>query len=212
MKELLKLEDIIDVEAFQGFQDDISKATDMALLTVDYKGVPITQHSLCKSYCKLMRRNPQHKALCQKCDSRGGLEAARMHQPYIYVCHRGLVDLAVPIVANGQYLGAMMAGQVRLSNPHDTEKLERICEGKDTKDEQDMLDLYWKELPQMGYEKIEAIGNMLFHISQSIVEKSMLRLLHGSSKAPETIKPITPISDITYTELEKPLDPRKPLP
>ncbi|MEF9918088.1 MAG: PocR ligand-binding domain-containing protein, partial [Eubacterium sp.] len=32
----------------------------------------------------------------------------------IYICHGGLVDLAVPIMVKGNYLGAILSGQVRI--------------------------------------------------------------------------------------------------
>jgi len=174
----LNLHDIIDIGNFQRMQDDLSKATDMALLTVDYKGVPVTSHSACRSYCTEIRQNPQYHDLCQKCDSRGGLEAARLQKPYIYICHRGIVDLAVPIIADDQYLGAMMAGQVRIS---DDSMLECILTKKvesTTMQTQEKLSVYYEDLPILTYEKIEAIGNVLFELSKVLVERAMLAKQH----------------------------------
>lgn len=114
LKDFYRLEDVIDLARFQRIQDDIARATEMAILTVDYKGVPFTKHSQCQPHCARIREIAHFNDLCMRCDSRGGLEAARLQKPYIYLCHRGLVDLAVPIVVGGQYVGAVMAGQVRL--------------------------------------------------------------------------------------------------
>ncbi len=194
-KDFYKLEDIIDVAKFQKIQDDIAKATDMAILTVDYKGVPFTGHSQCQLHCSRIREISYYRDLCQKCDSRGGLEAARGHKPYIYICHRGLVDLAVPIVVNGQYVGAMMAGQVQLLESDDStigdgasdeEPLEAIVAsshrfngmGKASVEEvgrdaelRAMADL----LPKMSLSKIQAIASMLSHIGRYIVEEAILK-------------------------------------
>lgn len=187
-KDFYKLEDIIDVAKFQKIQDDIAKATDMAILTVDYKGVPFTGHSQCQLHCSRIREIPYYRDLCQKCDSRGGLEAARGHKPYVYICHRGLVDLAVPIVVNGQYVGAMMAGQVQLSESEDdsadVEPLEPIVASsynrmaKGTAEEiqrdaelREMASL----LPKMSLSKIQAIASMLSHIGGYIVEEAILK-------------------------------------
>jgi len=110
----VRLDLVLHVEEFQKIQDDIANATNFAILTVDYRGIPVTQHSRCSDFCKTVRKHPTYARLCEKCDSRGGIEAVRMQKPYIYLCHFGLIDFAVPIIFNDQYLGAIMAGQVIL--------------------------------------------------------------------------------------------------
>lgn len=62
---------------FQKLQDEMAKATKLACITVDYTGAPVTAHSCCTDFCALVRNHPEYKHLCEKCDSRGGLEAAR---------------------------------------------------------------------------------------------------------------------------------------
>ncbi len=170
-----KLENIIDIDKFQQVQDNIARATDMAILTVDYRGVPITTHSYSQMHCTKIRELDEYRDLCQKCDSRGGLEAARLHKPYVYLCHRGLVDVAVPIVMNGQYLGAMMAGQVVLKDPLNEVHLERIVGKKSdlgpSEFELELKDMK-QQLPHMTLEKVEAIASMLFHMSKYIVEEA----------------------------------------
>lgn len=180
-KELFKLEDIIEPKDFQNIQNDISKATEMAIVTVDFKGVPFTGHSESSQHCQMVRKNPTYRDLCQKCDSRGGLEAARKQKPYIYICHRGLVDLAVPIIVKGQYVGAMMAGQVRLSQPFEEDHLERMIHQKNTTPHpelDDELEPLFLVLPAMRLEKVEAIAAMLFHITKYMVDSALLRLDH----------------------------------
>ena len=121
MANLLDIREILDVNSFQKIQDDIAKATEFAMITVDYKGIPVTKHSRCSEFCRLIREQKEFSKLCEKCDSRGGLEAAREGSFYIYKCHRGLVDVAVPIIIDGQYLGAVMVGQVLLMDADDHE-------------------------------------------------------------------------------------------
>ena len=40
MANLLDIREILDVNSFQKIQDDIAKATEFAMITVDYKGIP----------------------------------------------------------------------------------------------------------------------------------------------------------------------------
>lgn len=175
---LLELEDIIHVAKFQKIQDDIARATDLSLITVDYKGRPITKHSNCSAFCGAVRKEPRYNKLCQKCDSRGGLEAARLQEPYIYTCHFGLVDFAIPIVLNDRYLGAVMAGQVFLKHKNEAGELERIV--SDPHNELDEAEgihyqTLMKKIPTMSLEKVKALADMLFHITNYIVEEAILK-------------------------------------
>lgn len=176
-RRILYLNDVIDIEIFQKIQDDIAEATGISIITVDYKGKPATKHSKCSDFCNLMRKNERFSELCEKCDSRGGLEAARLEKPYIYRCHKGLVDFATPIIVNGQYLGSVMAGQV-LTEEEDLD-LENIVNGKDNfknlEEKEELLKAY-KKLPVFKFERIQSIANMMFHISNYIVEEAVLKM------------------------------------
>src|SRR5574344_135715 len=88
---------------FQKLQDEMASATKLACITVDYTGTPITSHSRCSEFCNVVRNHPELKVLCEKCDSRGGLEAARLKKPYLYTCHFGIVDVAIPIIYQNLY-------------------------------------------------------------------------------------------------------------
>ena len=108
------LDKILNIEKWQKLQDSLALITGLAIITVDYKGVPITRHSSRRDFCGHIRNNPSLFKLCQKCDSRGGLEAVRISSPYIYKCHCGIVDIAIPIIVDNQYIGAIMAGEVKI--------------------------------------------------------------------------------------------------
>ena len=114
MRVLLKITDIIDVEVLQKIQDSFSDATGFATITVDYKGNPITEYSNFSGYCTKVREDAKCLECCYRSDAHGGIESARSGKPSIYICHGGLVDLAVPIMVKGNYLGAIMSGQIRI--------------------------------------------------------------------------------------------------
>lgn len=174
---LYQLDYIINLEKFQKIQNDIAAATDMAIITIDYKGKPITMHSKCSEFCRAVRANPDLGKLCEKCDSRGGLEAARNQKPYIYMCHIGIVDFAIPIIVDDQYLGALMAGQVRLENQDNNLVLERIVSRKyqvDLEAYPDLKDRY-DALYCMTLDKIEKVAQMMNHIISYIVEEAILK-------------------------------------
>lgn len=178
-KNLLDLDYIINADNYRNIQDSIADATDMAIITVDFKGKPITHHSNCTGLCKFVRSHSELSQICEKCDSRGGLEAARLNQPYIYLCHMGIVDFAIPISADGQYLGAVMGGQVRLENAWELESLEKITSQKTNIQEFinniELEDMY-NNLPVMKLQKIRANAAMIYNICNYIVGEALLKI------------------------------------
>ncbi|MBN2616696.1 MAG: PocR ligand-binding domain-containing protein [Spirochaetales bacterium] len=173
---LNQLDYILNIDKFQKIQDDIAKATGMAVIAIDYTGKPITKHSYCSSFCTMVRLNPELRKLCEKCDSRGGLEAARDQGAYIYLCHFGIVDIAIPIVVDGQYLGAIMAGQV-LEEDSENSELERIVSKKYQLSLENYPELKneYQKLNSMSIDKINAIANMINRLINYIVGEAQLK-------------------------------------
>jgi ligand-binding sensor protein len=179
MKNLVDIREFFQNERFQRIQDAIASSIGLAIITVDYKGIPITQHSSRIEFCTIMRKSDYFSKLCERCDSRGGLEAARTQSPYIYLCHAGLVDFAIPIIVDNKYLGAVMAGEVFLSNKEENLKLERIIHSfEDNVSLKDINTLRaYKSIPVMPLDKIKTIANMLFFICTMMVDETRLRAL-----------------------------------
>ena len=123
---LYDLDQLFDLPRWQLLQDRMAELTNMAIITVDYKGQPITKHSMCCPFCQSVRANPQLEKYCEVCDSRGGLEAVRSQKPYIYLCHFNIIDIAIPITVDDKYLGAIMAGQIRLKDSADIGSFENL--------------------------------------------------------------------------------------
>lgn len=196
------LDYILNIEKFQTIQDDIAKATDMAVITIDIKGNPVTKHSGCSSFCQKVRSNRELNKLCEKCDSRGGLEAARDQDAFIYTCHLGIVDIAIPIIVDDQYLGAIMAGQVRVQES-DKDTFEQIVSRKYQKDIVNFPELKdeYNKLPIMTIEKIEAVSHMINHLVNYIVEEALIKTTHIHEDHKKTLlKPALKYIDEHYKE------------
>jgi Predicted sensor domain len=173
---ILNLSQIMDLTRWQKLQDSLALTTGMAMITVDYKGNPVTKHSSCQEFCTHMRGNSEMAKHCQRCDSRGGLEAVRLNKPYIYKCHYGIIDIAIPIIVEAAYVGAIMAGQIKLQKDSDSDELEQITsyKGKITPME-DAIDLqyYYEKLPIMSYEKVKITTAMLDQICHYIIAEAV---------------------------------------
>ncbi|MCG7406500.1 PocR ligand-binding domain-containing protein [Paenibacillus sp. ACRRX] len=170
------LDNIIDMEKWQKLQDSLSLVTKMAIITTDYKGVPVTGHSHCQSFCQAVRKDETLSQYCQKCDARGGLEAVRLNKPYIYLCHFSIVDIAIPIIVNNQYMGAIMAGQVKLqNNPTELEQIVTRPSNADSHHKFLSLEQEYSSLPVLTYEEVNTISEMLYHLCNYIVEEAVLK-------------------------------------
>ncbi|AIQ68320.1 PocR ligand-binding domain-containing protein [Paenibacillus graminis] len=168
------LKSIIDLEKWHALQDSMSLVTQMAIITVDYKGVPVTRHSHCQAFCQAVRQDAELSSYCQKCDARGGLEAVRLNEPYVYLCHFNILDIAIPITVDNQYVGAVMAGQVRLAD-NGGSRLEQIVTRPASPESAGTfaaLRQEYEQLPVMPYDQVVTIAEMLSHLCNYIVEEA----------------------------------------
>ena len=180
----LDLKSILDIPLWEKIQDEFAKLTGTAIITIDYKGNPITRHSCRTDFCSVIREDPVFRKRCCRCDALAGLEAVRMGKPYIYLCHCGVVDAAVPVTVGDRYLGAVMFGQVRIPDNDTDAGVERlVSEVSSFQDgsegiRQDLLEMY-QRLPEMEYKRIVAIADTLSAIVNYIID----RAVHSENEA-----------------------------
>ncbi|MFL0198349.1 PocR ligand-binding domain-containing protein [Clostridium sp. WILCCON 0269] len=118
---LLKIEDVIDISLLQKFQDNFAKSMDIASVTVDINGDPVTKPSFYTSFCMNFTQSTDiGTKRCAESHKRGGIEAVKTGKPYIYTCHAGLIDFAVPILVEGRHIGTILGGQVLTSSPKES--------------------------------------------------------------------------------------------
>lgn len=207
----LSIEQILDIDKWQLLQDSLAQVTKLAIITVDYKGVPVTRHSARRPFCQYVRGDVEMEKFCHKCDARGGLEAVRLGTPYIYLCHCDIVDLAIPIMINGQYIGAVLAGQVRLPESEQNKELEKILysPSKALFITQELNSMY-EALPTLPYNDIQQVAEMLFNLCSYLVQEAinknllaeMVGQLGGRTAPNVSLDPFTgyPIGSIEYAK------------
>ena len=168
-KKNIHLSDFINVEELQQLQDNWSKATGIGLVTVDQDGKPVTRQSGFTDFCRALRdKKEEYRELCYFCDACGGRKARKNGKPYVYICHTGLVDFAIPIILENQYIGAILAGQI---NAYDKDELKMITSKTvDWMDDPELEDLYQKT-PKMSLEKITAVANVIYEGYRYFIEK-----------------------------------------
>ncbi|MGM9543311.1 MAG: PocR ligand-binding domain-containing protein [Candidatus Limivicinus sp.] len=171
------MKSILDIPLWEKVQDQLAKVTGTAIICIDLKGNPVTKHSCRTEFCSVIRENPVSRKRCYRCDALAGLEAVRLERPYIYLCHCGIVDVAVPVMVGDRYLGAVMFGQVRLMNK-DAEKAVRLVneissfQAEEEAARKDLLEMY-ERLPEMEYERIVEIADLINSIVKYTVDRAV---------------------------------------
>ena len=182
MQEFKKISEQVNIELLQSIQDNCSKAMGLAFVTVDYKGRPITRYSGFTDHCALGRELQGFSEMCEQCDAHGGLHAAITGQPYIYRCHADLVDFAVPLILDDNYLGSVMGGQVRLTDGSERE-LEHILPRGNWRKNEAMAAAYG-QLREMTYDKllasVQVVRDMFLYAMQNQRSQE-----HGKGEAVE---------------------------
>ncbi|MGK0465480.1 MAG: two-component system LytT family sensor kinase [Clostridium sp.] len=94
----------------------------------------------------------------------------------MYRCPAGLVDFSAPIIVQGQYIGAVLCGQVRTEN----DNLQNIFDMEQNKciwtDNPKLVEAY-KQTTYIEYEKLEAIASLIYTVVNQLAEKSMVKLM-----------------------------------
>lgn len=198
----ISIQDIMDVEFLQKFQDSFAKAVGVASIIVDNEGNPITKPSNFTDFCmKYTRGTEEGLKRCMKCDAEGGSEAAKTHKPSTYYCHAGLMDFAAPIIINGKQVGSFIGGQV-LPNKPDKEKFKQIASeiGVDPEKYVEALNKI-KFVPE---DSIKAAAELLYLVSNTLSDlgyEKQLLLSHSESISNLSSKLSTNI-DLLVTKLQ----------
>ncbi|MGL4914368.1 MAG: PocR ligand-binding domain-containing protein [Romboutsia sp.] len=184
MERFFEIEDLIEIEVLQNIQDNFAKSTGMGAVIVDYKGDLITKESNFTKFCNVIRNNESFSRRCHKCDAYGGVQSAITGKPYIYKCHAGLVDFAIPIMAEGIYIGAILGGQVRLEDENLNPKGVMASSKWEANE---YLLKHYKDIKVKTYEEIESAASLMYHISNYVIEKSIINMTKEKTNHPKEI-------------------------
>lgn len=183
----MMLTQLIPTERLQEVQDQFALATGFAAILVDYRGKPVTAPSGFTSFCTTIRLDPERQQGCFTCDAHGGFQGAIAGEPYIYVCHAGLVDFSVPLMLGDDYLGAMMCGQVRLSDHGNRPPTLPMPVGLPRYDGH-FSDLR-AEVPTVTMERVRAVADTLNHLMNTLIGEASLRADHNDGEAADDDAP-----------------------
>lgn len=165
-----RLEQLVDTDVLQEIQDKFAEATGLSAVIVDAKGEPLTTPSNFTSFCDYMRSFPAGLSRCIACDNSGGHRALALQKPVVYLCHSGLTDLAAPIIVQGEYIGAFLAGQVVLAQDDYDAKQGMLSLTADLELARDELEAHFAAVEVVPANRIKAAADLIYIMSNYIVE------------------------------------------
>jgi len=178
-----RLDEFVDIGQLERALRAFSDATGLAAVVVDNVGNPIVPATNFCQFCQRMRSMQTTSKLCRLCDAHGTCQAAVNGRPYIYRCHAGLIDLAVPLMADGLYIGGILCGQVLLIGRTPVPPSLVAADNRWRADPA-LRELY-DAIPRVSVRKLQGAAETLFDLSREVT---------GSVGRPVSVHlPATPI-------------------
>lgn len=158
-------------------QNKLAEATGVSFFIIDYKGEPVTKGEKEEKFCKERKKEDEKCSECQISRAFAAAKSAIKNCTHIFTCPNGLVHMAIPIIVNNQYIGAMVGGPIRCeekalkeSELGDNEKerkqfLEKLGEQKE-----------YQSIPAFTEKRIAAIADMVFLLFKEMGEKETVAI------------------------------------
>ncbi len=121
-------------------------------------------------FCKLIKDDPEGHRKCCRSYARAGREAAKYGEPYVFRCHAGLINWAVPIKIGSRNC-AIICGQVLMWEIEDYFLDEITMMVKDLNVDLGEVKLAALELNYLPCDKVQAVSELLFVVANQIMNE-----------------------------------------
>jgi two-component system response regulator YesN len=169
-----KISKIKDVT--QWLLDSYYQATGFKVIFVDRKGkifLSSTSDGFFCDFCKLIQSSSEGEKRCFKSFSDAALKSAKYGFPYIYRCHTGVIEWAVPFLLGGEFLGCFISGGILMRKPDfsflkEIKKVDKTLELGESR-----LEEILKRIKIVSEKKVKAAADIL-HIMTNYLTKMEL--------------------------------------
>ena len=170
---LYRLADLIDVPRLQGLLDSLNAAFDCPTAIIDNEARVLTGSGWQDICTQFHRIHPETLGECQQSDLHIYGHLLQGNEAVAYVCPRGMIDCASPIVIEGRHLGNVFIGQVFVEPP-DLESFRRQAR-RFGFDEEAYLDAV-RRVPIISREELERRLPFVRALAEMIAELGLARL------------------------------------
>lgn len=170
-----RIPDILKIykkEKLENFINKMMEVSDMLLFFMDYKGEIIVSGDAIYEYGSDKKYQSIFLKKCYDTLAIAATKAAIKNKPFLFYCPKKIVNLTIPIVINGHYMGALAGGMIRCDEENAFPVFSQEYENEDWKENEKHL----KNIPILPYKKIMAWSELLFSFLEEMKEKEECRL------------------------------------
>lgn len=89
------------------------------ILDIEGKQILPGDCSTCVSFCEIVQKAPGGKTKCEISYKNAGLQALKYAEPYIFMCHAGILAFAAPLMIDERYAGIIICRNILMWEPDD---------------------------------------------------------------------------------------------
>ena len=170
-------------ETLEQLQIKLGDATDFSVSIIDYRGGEIVPAYHQKAYDLYLRHHGEDNS-CQMSAAFSAAKAAITNLPYIYLCQCGLVKVAIPVIVNEQYLGAIICGFVRCDDVDEKDPdtqmqiIQKDFPSQEGKSHKEDL----KDIPSFTAARIQNVANLAFYLVREMSSKEEYAIKLGKEE------------------------------
>ncbi len=159
--------DLIDFEKVNILLEGFNKTTGFVTAILDLKGNVLSQSGWRQICTQFHRVHPETAKRCTESDTVLSVKMAEGEQYHFYQCLNGLVDVAVPLVINGEHYANLFSGQFFFEEP-DREFFIKQAQKYRFPNNEYLESL--KKVPVVSKEKVKIAMDFLLDMTQLITE------------------------------------------
>jgi ligand-binding sensor protein len=199
----LSIVNVFGKKNLENIQNKISKATGLAFVTVDYKGTPVTEPTSFTAFCQSVRKNKAAEKICMSSDAFGAVQSAVTRRPFVYFCPCGLLEIAIPIIINEQYLGGFIGGQLNCEDaPEPTARLSAILRHEKKYADDGNMKNQFNSIPIIKYQQFIDYAELIFMIINQLEEKEIIKFSRETNSRDDKQKLIELENKLKNAELK----------
>jgi len=161
-----ELTDLLQRKAIQNLIEAFRLSTRLPVAVVDRNGdsmvSSVPRDGSC-SYCELLQSTAEGRRRCRVSLAKGGRLSAELGEPYIFRCHAGLIEITIPLLRDGEYLGAISSGRCLMWDLDEIALQELLLRCEELPISEERVKEGALCLPVLRSRSVQAVADLLFH-------------------------------------------------
>lgn len=169
----VRILDLIDFKKVDALLEGFNTSTGFVTAILDLEGKVLSRSGWRPICTEFHRASPETSERCTLSDTILAGKLATGEKYHYYKCLNGLIDVAVPLIINGEHIANLFSGQFFFEKP-DLALFKKQAEtfGFDPEKYLDALE----KVPVVQEEKVKSVMSFLLNMTQLIVEMTIQRI------------------------------------